>query len=90
MGQVQADELWVKLVGRKLWMAMAIAVPSRLWLGGAVGQRDKGLIRAIATMVRSCASSARVLVFTDGLSSYAGAFARAWRKSVRTGRVGRP
>ncbi|MDP9382011.1 MAG: hypothetical protein M3Q29_18080 [Chloroflexota bacterium] len=71
-------------------MAMAIAVPSRLWLGGAVGQRDKGLIRAIATMVRSCASSARVLVFTDGLSSYAGAFARAWRKSVRTGRVGRP
>jgi hypothetical protein len=29
---VQADELWVKIVGRKLWMAMA--VPSRLWLGG--------------------------------------------------------
>ena len=31
---VQADELWVKLVGRRVWQAMAIAVPSRLWLGG--------------------------------------------------------
>jgi hypothetical protein len=30
---VQADELWVKLVGRRVWMAMALAVPSRLWLG---------------------------------------------------------
>jgi transposase-like protein len=26
---VQADERWVKLVGRRVWMAMA--VPSRLW-----------------------------------------------------------
>ena len=27
---VQADALWVKLVGRRVWMAMALAVPSRL------------------------------------------------------------
>ncbi|MGV3720931.1 MAG: hypothetical protein ACO1SX_08470, partial [Actinomycetota bacterium] len=27
--QVQAYELWVKLVGRSIWMALA--VPSRLW-----------------------------------------------------------
>src|SRR5574341_1979164 len=27
VGHVQADELWVKLVGRKVWQAMAIAVP---------------------------------------------------------------
>lgn len=27
---VQADELWVKMVGRRVWMAMAMAVPSRL------------------------------------------------------------
>jgi transposase-like protein len=32
---VQADELWVKLVGRRVWMAMALAVPSRLWLGAS-------------------------------------------------------
>ena len=30
---VQADELWVKRVGGKLWLAMALCVPSRLWLG---------------------------------------------------------
>src|SRR4051812_37502829 len=29
---VQADEMWVKMVGRRVWMAMAMAVPSRLWL----------------------------------------------------------
>ena len=33
---VQADEMWVKVLGRRLWLAMALAVPSRLWLGGAV------------------------------------------------------
>src|SRR4051794_41278569 len=33
---LQADELWVKMVGRKVWMAMAMAVPSRLWLGGVL------------------------------------------------------
>jgi hypothetical protein len=33
---VQADELWVKLVGRRVWLAMALAVPSRLWLGGVI------------------------------------------------------
>ena len=28
--------MWVKLVGQKVWMAMAMAVPSRLWLGGVI------------------------------------------------------
>jgi hypothetical protein len=27
LGHVQADELWVKLVGKRVWMAMALAVP---------------------------------------------------------------
>ena len=31
---VQADERWVKLVGRWVWRALVLAVPSRLWLGG--------------------------------------------------------
>jgi transposase-like protein len=34
LGQVQADELWVKLQGLKVWMAMALQVGTRLWLGG--------------------------------------------------------
>lgn len=32
-GHLRADELFVKAVGRRLWMALAMAVPSRLWLG---------------------------------------------------------
>jgi transposase-like protein len=32
---VQADELDVKMGGARVWMAMAMAVPSRLWLGGS-------------------------------------------------------
>ena len=39
LGHVQADELYVKAVGHRLWMAMAMAVPSRLWLGGVIGPR---------------------------------------------------
>ena len=55
---VQADELWVKMVGRRVWMAMAIAVPSRLWLGGVISpRRDLVLITALVEMIRSCAGS---------------------------------
>src|SRR5918996_1662276 len=52
---VQADELWVKLVGRRVWVAMALAVPSRLWLGGALSpQRDSVLIMRLMQGVRAC------------------------------------
>ena len=34
LGHVQADELYVKAVGRRRWMAMVRAVSSRLWLDG--------------------------------------------------------
>ena len=45
LGHVQADERWVKLVGKRVWMAMALAVPSRLWLGGVISShRDCRLI----------------------------------------------
>ena len=88
---VQADELWIKLVGRRVWMAMAMCAPSRLWLGGAVSEsRDKRLARAVAAMVRVGAASARVLVCTDSFSGYVNAFRRVWRVPAHTGRRGRP
>ena len=34
--QVQADEIKVKGQGRSFWMALAMMVPTRLWLGGAI------------------------------------------------------
>jgi hypothetical protein len=91
LGHVQADELWVKLVGRKVWQAMALAVPSRLWLGGVISrQRDGALIRRLVERVRASARRLDILVCVDGLSSYVTAFRRAFRVPVRTGRRGRP
>jgi transposase-like protein len=88
---VQADELWVKLVGRRVWMAMALAVPSRLWLGGVISpHRDLRLITTLVQLIRSCAHSLALLVCVDGLPSYVTAFLRVFRHPVRTGRRGRP
>jgi transposase-like protein len=91
LGHVQADELYVKTVAGRVWMAMAMAVPSRLWLGGAIGpKRDLTLITAVVRMVRSAARSPAILACVDGLASYVTAFARVFRDPQRTGRRGRP
>src|SRR3954451_25260963 len=91
LGHVQADELYVKAVARRLGMAMARAVPSRLWLGGvAPPRRDLSLILAVVRMVRRAARGLAFLVCVDGLASYVTAFARVFRDPVRTGRAGRP
>jgi transposase-like protein len=88
---VQADELWVKLVGQRVWQAMALAAPSRLWLGGVLSpQRDRALITALVQQARACASSLAILVCVDGLASYVTAFLRVFREPVHTGRRGRP
>jgi transposase-like protein len=88
---VQADELWVKLVGQRVWMALALAVPSRLWLGGALSpHRDLVLITGLVQQVRACARRLDLLVCVDGLASYATAFRRVFRTPVYTGRRGRP
>src|SRR4051794_9120235 len=91
LGHVQADELYVKAVGRRLWMAMAMAVPSRLWLGGVVSQRrDLALITAVGAMGRRAAKGMAFLACVDGLASYVPAFVRVFRAPVGTGRAGRP
>jgi len=71
------------VVGRRVWQAMAMAVPSRLWLGGVISERrDRHLIDALARQVRAAALSGAVLVCGDGLASYVGAFRRAFRRRV--------
>jgi transposase-like protein len=96
LGHVQADELWVKHVGGRVWMALALAVPARLWLGGVVSaRRDGALIAGLVRLVRAAAAGlggvgTGLLVCVDGLGSYVTAFRRAFRVPVRTGRVGRP
>ncbi len=88
---VQADELWVKQVGAKVWMALALAVPTRLWLGGAISrQRDLPLITRVVQRVRACSVTPAILVCVDGLASYVTAFLKVFRQPIYTGRRGRP
>ena len=91
LGQVQADELRVRIVGGVLWVATALAVGSRLWLGGVVSvRRDGPLIRALLQRVRACGPTRAVLLCVDGLSSYVTQARRVFREAVRAGRPGRP
>ena len=91
LGHVQTDELGVKRVGRGVWMAMALAVPSRLGLGGVVSPyRDRALSRRLVSMVHACAGSLAILVGVDGLRAYVTACLRVFRHPVRAGRRGRP
>ena len=91
LGQVQADELRVRVVGGVMWLAGALAVESRLWLGGVVSmKRDRDLIRALLSRVRSCGLVRAVLLCTDGLASYPKAAIHLFREPLRSGRVGRP
>jgi transposase-like protein len=91
LGQVQADELRVKLQGKIVWLAMALAVPTRLWLGGVVSaHRDQRLLTALVQRVRAWALPSPLLVVTDGLAGYRTAFQRALRSPQRDGQTGRP
>ena len=91
LGQVQADELRVRAVGGVVWLASALAVPSRLWLGGAVSaHRDGALIRAVLERVRGSGPTRAALPCTDGLASYSKQARDLFREARRTGRVGRP
>jgi transposase-like protein len=91
LGQVQADELRVKKQGGIVWMAMAMMVQTRLWLGGEVSaQRDLPLLRRLIQRVRRCAAHRPLLVCTDGLVSYIRAVRETVRDPIHTGQGGRP
>lgn len=89
---LQADELYAKRQAGRSWMAMAMAVPSRLWLGGVVSPaRNRDLIQELVDMVRlAWRPGAALLICVDGLCSYVGAFWVAFREKVMTGKRGRP
>ena len=82
LGQVQADELRVKKQGGIVWMALAMMITTRLWLGGEVSeQRDLPLIRRLIERVRAlCGTSPPVVLYRwRGVlhPSYAGDLSRS-------------
>mgnify|MGYP001029525323 FL=1 len=90
LGQVQADEIRVKMQGLIVWMAMAIQVSNRLWLGGVISQhRDRHLLRALLQRVRRCARCRPLLFCVDGCRAYIDAIRKAFREPI-PGRSGRP
>jgi hypothetical protein len=91
LGHVQADEIKVKTQSGWIWMAMAMMVSTRLWLGGAVsGKRNLALISELAAQIRSAALCRKLLLAVDGLRSYVKAFQKAFRSPLRMGNLGRP
>ena len=89
---VQADEIRVKGHHMIPWMAMAIMVSTRLWLGGVVSEhRDRQLADRLLAMVKACCLPlCALLVLTDGWSAYPNSIRRAFREKVRqAGKRGR-
>lgn len=88
--QVQADEIHVKTQAGVLWMALAMMVSTRLWLGGAVSpRRDRDLIARLVAMVSACAQWGPLLFVSDGVRTYIDVVRKAFR-TRQTGTGGRP
>lgn len=91
LGAVQADEIRVGQQGGVVWVALALMVTTRLWLGGVVSpRRDGALIARLCARVRECALPAPLLVCVDGFAAYVKQITRMARSPVpRDGKRGR-
>ena len=91
LGQVQADEIRVKMHQAIVWLAMAIQVSTRLWLGATVSERrDEALLTALMQRVRACALCRPLLFCVDGFVAYGSAIQTVFREAIPTGQQGRP
>lgn len=93
LGQVQADELSVKVQGGRVWMATAMSVFARLFLWGEVApQRDSHLIERLMGKVWAAAGGVvqPVLFAIDGLAAYPKAILKFFHTKGHTGKPGRP
>jgi len=89
--QVQADEMWVKAQGMILWLAMALQVGPRLWLGAVIAERrDLSLIAELLRHVRACALCRPLLFCVDGFSAYVKAIRQTFREALTNRTRGRP
>src|SRR3972149_6948031 len=65
------------------WMALAIRVPTRLWLGGVVSpHRDLDLIQTLTDKIKGMALCRPLLLAVDGLPSYVSAFRNSFRTAL--------
>lgn len=91
LGQIQVDEIRVKMQKVVVWLAMALQVPTRLWLGATMSeQRDETLVTGLMQKVRACALCRPLLFCLDGFRAYLSAIHTVFRESVPTRSLGRP
>jgi hypothetical protein len=91
LGHVQADEIRVKGQGKVVWLAMAIMVSTRLWLGGVIAsQRDERLILSLVQIIRQCALARPLLICVDGFIAYVRTVQLVFRTPLPNGKRGRP
>lgn len=89
LGNVQADEIRVKLQGQIVWLAMALMVRTRLWLGGVVSaERNEALLIRLLNGVRACALARPLLFCVDGFYGYIGAIRFVFRTALPSGKQG--
>jgi len=83
--QVQADEMWVKMKGAVVWVALAIMVSTRLWIAVEVSKkRNSDLTDNLMQQVRRCARSlCAILICTDGFPAYPKSIIKAFRSKVK-------
>jgi transposase-like protein len=91
LGQVQADEIRVQMQKVVVWLAMALQVSTRLWLGATLStHRDETLLAELMQRVRACALCRPMLFCVDGFRAYLGAIQTVFREPVPTHPMGRP
>lgn len=91
LGQVQADEIRAKMQKRIVWLAMALQVSTRLWLGGVVGERrDEPLLIQLIQRIRASALCRPMLFCVDGWRVYVPAIQHVFREAIPTRSRGRP
>ena len=91
LGHVQADDVRVKTQCGIVWMAMALMVSTRLWLGGAIStRRDQRLVRQVVALIAASAIVAPLLLVVDGFASYVEVFRQVFRTRVHGGGRGAP
>jgi hypothetical protein len=74
-----------------LWLASALSVTSRLWLGEVMQtRRDRALIRRLLEGVGTCGAFKTLLLCTGGLFSYPKQALSVLREPLRIGKRGRP
>lgn len=92
LGQIQADEIKAKTQRKPVWIALAMQVSHRLWLGGAVSYgRSTALLKSLADQIRAWALCRPMLLAVDGLKAYVKVFQAAFRTPFKEHRGrGRP